>query len=230
MAEWAAELSRAAEKRTALEGTVRITAPPGVAFDLVVPLARWMKTKLPGITLEVVSSVRYLDLARREADLALRMQRVDQKDLIVVRSLALEGVPFAARELAERLGPRPRPADVPWIAWAPPLEETLPNPVLARLIPGFRPAFASDDYLVQLCAAEAGLGAMFLAHMRHRFSRESALVPLSVEGIAPYPSSLSLVCAKSALAIPRIRAVADLLEAELAKVATGVPKRRTARR
>ena len=101
------------------------------------------------------------------------------------------------------------------IGWAPPLDHLSPNPELARLIPGFRPIFASDDFLVQLRAAEAGIGAIFLGRARHRFSA-SSLVELDVD-FGNLKRSLHLVCAKRALDIPRVRAVADLLARELEK-------------
>ena len=138
----------------------------------------------------------------------------------MLASLDLQAVPFVACAVAEKLGPSPRPADVDWIAWAPPLEDTLPNPVLARMIPGFRPAFASDDFLVQLRAAEAGVGAIFLGRLRLRFARETPLVEIRVQGIPEVASSLHLVGAKSALAIPRVRAVADFLAGELHRAET----------
>src|SRR5262245_56478272 len=75
MAEWAGEVGRAAAAgdRTP-QGIVRLTAPPGVAFDFVAPFAAYVKTKLPKVQLEVLSKIEYLDLARGEADLALRMR------------------------------------------------------------------------------------------------------------------------------------------------------------
>lgn len=216
MDEAAAELGRAVARReTAWSGVVRITAPPGFAVDLVVPFAASLKSELPGLHVEVISSVRYLDLGRREADLALRLVRPDQKELVVLATRALVGRPFAAPALVARLGKRPKPHDVPWIAWAPPFEETQPNPFLRRLIPDFTPAFASDDFLVQHRAAEAGLGALFLSGMPHRFSRPSALVGFEVQGIAPYQTAIHLVASKGALSIPRVRAVADRLAAVL---------------
>src|SRR5450755_4129250 len=57
MAEWATEFERAAEKsETALRGVVRITAPPGLAFEFVAPFARFMRERLPEVRLEVVST------------------------------------------------------------------------------------------------------------------------------------------------------------------------------
>ena len=81
------------------------------------------------------------------------------------------------------------------------------------MIPSFRPVFASDDFLVQLRAAEAGIGAIFLGRARHRFS-SSSLVELDVD-VGDLRRSLYLVCARRALDIPRVRAVADLLVREL---------------
>jgi DNA-binding transcriptional LysR family regulator len=101
------------------------------------------------------------------------------------------------------------PRDVAWIGWAPPFEHLPPNPELSKLIPDFRPAFAADDFLVQLRAAEAGLGAIFLARVR-TYPRAAPLQELALD-LGPLRRSLHLVCARSALAVPRVRAVADLL-------------------
>jgi DNA-binding transcriptional LysR family regulator len=216
MAEWATELAHAAERTDAApRGLVRITAPPGVAFDVVAPFAATLRDALPDVRLEVLSTVRYLDLARGEADLALRTQEPRQKELAILASLDVEAVPFAAPSYKKRLPRRPRVADVDWIGWAPPYDGLPPNAALARRIPGFAPVFASDDFLVQLRAAEAGLGAIFLARVRHRFSRETPLVELKLEDLAPIPSGFYLACAKSAQSVPRVRAVGELLAREM---------------
>jgi DNA-binding transcriptional LysR family regulator len=73
--------------------------------------------------------------------------------------------------------------------------------------------FTADDFLVQLRAAEAGVGAVWLGRVAHRFT-ERALVELHGDWPTPL-SELHLVASRAALAIPRVRAVADLLVAEL---------------
>lgn len=50
-----------------------------------------------------------------------------------------------------------------------------------------------------------------------------------MHGFAPVPSNLYLVSAKSALLIPRVRAVADLLSEELSR-AKVLPKRTSTKR
>jgi DNA-binding transcriptional LysR family regulator len=214
MAESAAELSRAAEgAETEPQGIVRITAAPGIAFEVGAPFAAWLRTKLPKVRLQIVATVAYLDLARREADLALRLAAPAGRDLVTLAKLDLTVGAFASPAYARSLPKKYGPADVAWIGWAPPFEHMAPNPQLAQLIPGFQPVFTSDDYLVQLRAAEAGLGAMFLARVRHRFARNT-LVELDLD-LGDIQSTLHLVAAKSALAIPRVRAVAELLAKEI---------------
>lgn len=230
MAEWAGEVERAASgAETSPRGVVRITAPPGLAFSVLAPFAAWLRGELPDVTLEVVSTVQYLDLARREADLALRISGPrgvrEQKELTVLASLEQRVGAFASAEYASALARRPRLADVAWIAWAPPLEHVSPNPELAKMIPGFRPAFASDDFLVQLRAAEAGVGALFLGSARGRFAPRG-LVELAID-LGGLTSTIQLVCAKSALDIPRVRAVADRLARELRAAAKAGARRRT---
>jgi DNA-binding transcriptional LysR family regulator len=220
MAEWGAEVERAVDRQeTAPEGIVRVTAPPGIAFEFVAPFAAELRRELPGIRLEVVSTVQYLDLARRDADLALRFAAPLQRDVVTLATLDLEVGIFAAPSYVKSLPKGYSLADVAFIAWAPPFDHMPPNPELAKLMPGFRPAFASDDYLVQLRALEAGIGAMFLGRADHRFAQSSRFVELDV-GLPSLKSQLFLVAARSALAIPRVRAVADRVIAELGRVDT----------
>ncbi len=211
-------------------GIVRLTAPPGVAFEFIAPFAERVRAELPEIRLEVVSTVAYLDLARREADLGVRMERLDraatQRDLVTVASVEHEVGVYATPGYIERLPRGYGPADVGWIGWAPPLEHLPPNPQLAARIPGFRPIFASDDFLVQLRAAEAGVGAIPLGRIRSPRALPTTLVEMKLD-LGPLTSSLHLVCARSSLNIPRVKAVADLLADELKTAPRSrAPKRR----
>jgi DNA-binding transcriptional LysR family regulator len=219
MAEWAGEVGRAAERRDQRpQGLVRVTAPPIVAHDFLAPFAAWLGREHPGVRLEVLATMHHMDLARGEADLALRIRPPASPDLKLVHTLETVQAVHVARSLARRLPRRPRLQDLPWVAWAPPFEDLPPNPQLAELAPGHLPAFTSDQILVQLAAAEAGAGAIVLPRLRHRFSRRSELVPLDLD-LGPFArGALHLVSARSGLDIPRVRFVAGLVEAELRRV------------
>jgi DNA-binding transcriptional LysR family regulator len=220
MAEHAAELERiAAGAETRPRGTVRLTAPPGLAHDLVAPLAARVRDQLPDVQLEVISTTHYLDLARREADLALRFQPLSRPDsrraLVAVASFTDPVVAYATRAYLDTLPRGYTMTDVAWVGWSPSHDHLPPNPQLAARIPGFRPSFASDDFLVQLRAAEAGLGAILLSGMREHFAMPTRLVRLALD-FGAMVSPIHLICARSSLTIPRVRAVADLLAGELA--------------
>jgi DNA-binding transcriptional LysR family regulator len=194
---------------------VRITAPPGIAYDFVAPFAARVSEKLPGIRLQVLSRTEYLDLARREADIAIRARPPSQRDLVCVATLEHDNDAFATSEYLARLPAKPSLAQIGFVGWAPPFEDLTPNRELSAIIPDFKPSFASDDFIVQRRAAEAGAGAMFLAKMTHRFSRPSPLVPLGLD-LGPHARTQTyVVAARSALGVARIRAVADLLVEEL---------------
>jgi DNA-binding transcriptional LysR family regulator len=217
MAEWATELSDTADLANVKPaGVVRIMAPPSLAFDFVAPFARAVRERYPEITLQVLSRTGSLDLMRRDADIALQMQPPTQRELATVRTFTHYNDAFVSKAYAKKLKQPPKPADVNYIAWAPPFEQFPPNPQLAEMIPGFIPSFAADDFLVQLRAAEAGVGAIFMQKVRHRFNRDSPLVPLGLH-LGPHAKgSFHVVCAKTALGVERIRAVAELLDQELA--------------
>jgi hypothetical protein len=62
---------------------------------------------------------------------------------------------------------------------------------------------------------------MIFSRMRYRFTLTASLVPLDID-LGPHRESTThLVCAKSALAVPRVRAVADLVLEEFSRSAKG---------
>lgn len=212
MADWAGELTRAAERRSGPEGVVRITAAPGVAHAFLVPFASAFAVSAPDIRLHVVSTVRSLDMTRREADIALRLEAAPEAEPLA--AIAVELRPFASQEYAAHIGTKTSPSKIRWIGWAPPFDELSPNTALQRRFPGWEPRFASDDYLLQIRACEVGLGAMLLPQAHPRYRSHSQLVELDVD-FAPIRRSVTLLCPRSAAAIPRVRAVLEPLTVAL---------------
>ncbi len=220
MARWATEferLARGAEESPA--GVVRIAAPPGVAVDLLAPLAGELRDRLPEIRLEVLASIEHLDLTRGGADLAIRTRAPREPELTTLASARSELAVFAAPEYAERLAARRRAegrdgppglAELDWVTWAFPYEQVEPRPMLERAIPDFEPAFASDSFLVLRAATRAGLGAMILDRPRLPAHPAADLVEIEL-GFALPPSEFHLVCAKSMRYVPRVRVVAEAL-------------------
>jgi DNA-binding transcriptional LysR family regulator len=222
MARWAGEfgrLAQGAEEEPA--GTVRIAAPPGLAVEVLAPLAASLLHERPEIRLEVLASVDYIDLARGGADLAIRTRENREPELTTIHHAEFETAIYATREYKNRLvtrlsavGRPPTPfriEDLDWITWATPYEQVAPRPMLERRIPNFRPAFASDNYLVLKRALMAGLGVMVLEKQGAQTPTEGSGLTQIDLGFELPPSSYYLICAKSMRFIPRVRAVADVL-------------------
>jgi DNA-binding transcriptional LysR family regulator len=184
------------------------------------PFAARLRAQLPEVRLEIVATTSYVDLVRREADLALRTQSLGRppvpRDLVTLATITSPVAAFATPSVIAQLPPSPRLADVPWIGWAPPFEDLAPNPQLAQLIPGFQPVFAATDYIVQIRAAEAGVGAILLERLGERFVLPSSLAPLPLS-FGKVSSTLNLMSTRGALTIPRVGAVAKLLAKELSR-------------
>jgi DNA-binding transcriptional LysR family regulator len=217
MADFASDATRivaGGERRP--EGRVRLAAPPGLAFDFVAPVAGLLRRRAPGLRLEVLADVDYVSVARGDADLALRFRAPSEHDLVGLAAIPMQGAAFASKSYARRLPKGYGPADLDWIAWAPPYEQAAPNPQLAAMLGDrFSPVFTSNDYLVQLSAVEAGVGAMLLGRKFHRLSRVRELVELDLDLGRAAHVLIHLVVAKRMVDVPRIRAVADALIGEL---------------
>jgi DNA-binding transcriptional LysR family regulator len=225
MARWAGEFSRLAqgsEDRPA--GRVRIAAPPGLAVEVIAPLAAVARERLPEIRLEVLASVDYVDLPRGDADLAIRIREAQEPELTTIHTASLEIGIFGTADYVARLHARLAAegrspgeiglGDLDWITWSFPYEEVAPRPMLERAIENFAPAFASDNYLVLKRALAEGMGVMPLEkrglHRSTGSSPGTALVEIDL-GFSLAPSSYFLVCAKSMQYVPRVRAIAELL-------------------
>lgn len=221
MARWAAEFERCvAGNEQRPSGTVRLAAPPGVAFELLVAVCEKLKRELPALNVEILASMDFLDLARGDADLAVRTLSPTEPELVCVGSYRVPVAAFATPAYVSSLPDPCSLADVGWITSCFPYLHVPPRPQLEALIPNFKPAFASDNYLVQQRACELGLGAAILADFTHPLRRLMGLkrVPLRL----PFPDSETfLVSPKSLQSVPRVRAVTDALMREFNQIRPG---------
>jgi DNA-binding transcriptional LysR family regulator len=79
-----------------LEGVVRVTAGDGVMLSIV-PLVSSFRSLYPGVQLELLSENRVVDLARGEADIAVRIVKPTTESLIA-QKVATIGIGLYAQE------------------------------------------------------------------------------------------------------------------------------------
>ena len=100
----------AAGQSQQLEGTVRITASVFASHHLLPPVLAHIRASEPAIQLDLLPSDTSENLLFREADIAVRMYRPTQMDIVTRHITDLELGVFAARSYLDRAG-RPQTPD-----------------------------------------------------------------------------------------------------------------------
>lgn len=193
-----------------LAGVVRITAPDDVAALLMPPAIERLKRALPELRLEIEVANSLADLARREADVALRATQRPPEAMIGRR---LGRIPFAYYAAPDYLARRPPPALDGLQA------HDLLGPaadmgagVLERWLGGAEPALRANSFLHLAEAARRGLGLALLPCFVG--DSDSALrLALRLEGAE---ESLWLLTHPDLRRSPRVRATMEALAAEIA--------------
>jgi DNA-binding transcriptional LysR family regulator len=105
MAAAAAALARTASGEAAADrGTVRVTASEIVGVEVLPPVLAAFHAEHPGIVIELALTNRTQDLARRDADIAVRMVRPTQSGLLARRIGSSRISLFAHRDYLARFG------------------------------------------------------------------------------------------------------------------------------
>jgi len=164
MAQAAAELAFTGAQAQEISGTVRITASQIAATYLLPPMLTALRDTHPALNLELVASDQTDNLLRREADLAVRMYRPTQNDLITKKVAELPIGIYAARSYAKRYGLPEQYADLS-------RHTVIGYDRSTLIIEGMRQfgmevdrsffAFRSDDQVVCWRMVKAGMGIGF---------------------------------------------------------------------
>jgi DNA-binding transcriptional LysR family regulator len=192
------------------EGVVRLTAPPGLAEELLAPALGRLYQKHPRLRLELDASVGYADLTRREADLALRASRPQSGDLIARKLAEAPSVILASKSMAAHFEKASSLEEIPWITYGPELGHIPDAHWILHQVPEDQVVLRTNSYTAQIAAASAGLGAVVTAPIV-RSSRGLVQVKLKKrlrKSIAAFPlSSLWLVGHRALRHVPRVQAV-----------------------
>lgn len=193
---------------SSLQGTVRLSAPPGMAAHFLVPRLAARRQDWPGIELEVMGETREVNLARGEADLALRLSRPSAPGL-VTRPLGAMGYGmYAAPRYAERA-----PEQWEFLGYDDSLRLVPHQQWLEGVAAGRRFILRSNDMTALWQAARAGLGIAALPHFIGRVDAGLVALPAPTR---PAPRQIWLVMHPDVRRSPRVRVVADVVAALVA--------------
>lgn len=147
-----------------LSGTVRLTTVESAANAWVIPAVGLLRDRHPEIRVEILTSDKYLDLARGEADIAIRFGEKPTQESLIVRHLIdmLESM-YASEALVERLG---MPNDIADLARYPMValleDDSNMNRWLADLVPDAEIAQRASTLSSIIASVQSGLGASIL--------------------------------------------------------------------
>ena len=203
----------AAASDAKIRGTVRLTAPQWLTEHLLIRAIPELREKHPELEIELNGTNQLLNLAQREADLAIRNVRPSQGSLAARKVGELGGCVYASKLYLERRG---TPASRDAIAG----HDVLVYETFGGM-PGFEwlkeserggcVAFRANDPAALVSAASAGLGLVAVPCMLG--DREPSLVRVTTLGFSR--CDLLLVSHEQARSVPRVRAVADFVVAVL---------------
>lgn len=198
-----------------MEGTIRVTASEIIAaFVLPEMLARFSRLE-PGIEVEIVASNQVDNLLRRDADIAIRMVRPDQDDLIARKIGDIKLTACAAQSYLDIFGAPQSPQDL--IRHRMIGEDRADNYVKGFAQFGIKIdrhafQFRTDNQIVIWQAIKAGVGiGIAQAPLVVRESSIIAILPKMPLPVLP----TWLAMHRDVKTAPRIRRTADFLYEEL---------------
>ena len=192
-----------------LEGVVRLTATEMLTTRFIAPQLRRFRERYPEIQLELQCTNLDVNLARREADIALRLARPTQEDLIIKRLSFIHLGLYASVDYADRFGlPKESLAGHQMILFANTRPFRRENDWIEARMDGARVALRSDSVSATYSATVAGTGIGLLPCLVADHDRHLVRVP--VEG-APDPRQIWQAVHKDLRDSARIRAVLDFL-------------------
>ncbi len=222
MAMAAAALGRAASGEAAADrGAVRVTASDVVGCEVLPPILAAFHAEHPGIAIELALTNRTEDLARRDADIAVRMVRPTQSGLVARRIGASRLGLYAHRDYLARFGEPRSLADLAshcMIGFDRDNSSFRSAGDFARGLKRETFGFRCDNDLAQLAALRAGVG---VGGCQENIARRMPQLVAVLPNAFHYALDVWLVMHEDLKATRRVRLLFDHLAAGLTAYVKG---------
>ena len=208
----------AAGEGQSLAGTVRITASDMLSFFHLPQIIAAIRAKEPEIQIELVPSDASSNLLFREADIAIRMYRPTQLDLVTRHVGDIPITIYASRSYVTERGTPTSPDDLlshDFVGYD--ANEAILEGLRAAGFPATREWFGvrCDDNLANWALIRAGCGIGFGQKVIGQSDPEMVEIDLGLP-IPPLP--VWLTAHEAIRRSPRIRRVWDMLDADLSRL------------
>ena len=141
-----------------LRGEISITAPPMMTAWLIAPRLHELQRQHPGIRVRLITETRIASLPRREADLAIRLSRPTEPDLVARKIGSLKFWLYGTKDYLDRHVPGARG----FLAYDESMELSEQQQWLRAVLAGRPLVMQSNNLDVQYQAARHGAGIISL--------------------------------------------------------------------
>jgi molybdate transport repressor ModE-like protein len=193
-------------------GIVRLTTTDTLV-DTIAPALAALKTKHPGIIVELIVANTFFTLTKREADIALRPAAAAPEGLAGRRLATVATAPYASAAYLDRCGTKPL-REYDWLGFEDSLGHLRSARWVSANLPEERIVFRADSLLALRSAAVGGFGVAalpcYLADPAAELRRVTTPLP-DMEG------SLWLLTHPDLRKVARIRTVLDFMADALSR-------------
>lgn len=202
--------SAVSEEDEDISGSVRIGAPDGFGVAFLARHLGELTRQHRDLTIQLVPVPRSFSLSRREADIAITVERPQEGRLVAGKLVDYTLGLFASRDYAAQHSLPKNAAELPRHALIGYVPDLIVSPSLdyeAEFTPEWRSAFAISSALGQAEAVRSGAGIGIL----HTFIARSMPELVPVEAVAPIRRSYWLVYHETVRPLRRVQAVASFI-------------------
>ncbi|MBI1622236.1 LysR family transcriptional regulator [Aquamicrobium zhengzhouense] len=197
-----------------VSGTVRVGAPDGVGVAFLAPRLGALTRRYPSLAIQLVPVPRSFSLSRREADIAVTVERPTEGRLIASKLVEYTLGLYASRDYAEAHGIPGNLTDLrnhKLIGYVPDLVISPSLDYAQEILPDWPASFSVSSALGQVEAARSGAGIAILHTFIARMHPELVPVPAA----PPIRRSYWLVYHESVRTLRRIQAVTNFIADEV---------------
>jgi len=211
-------IERTLQDEQIIRGTVRLALPEGLCLEVLTPRLPEFYNVYPEIRLILHVSANTSDLTRGEADIAVRLFRPNEANLVVRQLGTMRMGLYASEQYLHRFGCPATKEDLTHhriITYGDRLASLPENRALLEYTSPALQVLSSDSTSTRLQATLAGVG---ISVQPHLFTQHNPLL-LPVLEAFPLPAhEMWLVYHSDLRQLPRIRAVLDFIGATLADI------------
>jgi DNA-binding transcriptional LysR family regulator len=211
--------SRPGDASRGLTGTVRIGTPEGFGTYFLAPRIMGLAASHPELDIELVANPRHFSLSRREADLAVSMERPSQGRVYAHKLVDYALGVYAARAYLDAHAAIRAKRDLTahrWVGYVEDLMWTSELDYLPQIAPALAPRIRISNVISQLTALIGGAGLGVLPHFMARTVPELVRV---LPGKIRLLRSYWLVTHADTRDLARVKLAADFIREEASRAA-----------